>query len=1170
MGGEASLKRFGYGVVVVVATTTGFGCTSDHGGASAPLVVGQARSAVVTVASETVGPRTASTSTLPSYLGNGAIAISGNTALIGSTTDSQPGPVTGAAHAYVHSGTAWSEQQKILPPASIGDSAFFGNAVAIDGDTAVIGAHYSGATRQGSAWVSTRTGTTWSAPVEIVQPDARDNEWFGDAVAVSGDWLVVTTNGPQITNDPLDDSNGHGAAYLYFRQGSTWTFEQKLLSSVADGVLSRSTFGLALQGDTLALGDLNLNLVDVFTRTGTTWTVSQSIADDGGGEFGNAIALDGDVLAIGAMTANSVFVYRRTGGAFTLGQTIVPTATGQSFGNTLALSGDVLLVGETFYDVNTSSVEGRAHYFARGASGFVGDTVLIGSDTDTRTYFGGVGIAGDHALFATRVLNPVANVDPYQVVGFSFAFSNGDACTENASCGSGYCVSGVCCATACNGACQACSAATKQSGADGVCGTASTGTVCAASSCASNTSEIAPSACNAAGACIAPAATACPSGVSCVDGACQHGLGSACTIAGDCQSGYCADGVCCDSACGGDQSGDCLVCSKAHGATADGTCTPRADDTVCDDQSACTTGDTCRSGACVGTSAPACTALDECHVAGCCAPAIGVCSDPAKPDGTPCSVGACVAGTCGSPIQRPDQSFSEVANALNGTPIVAMDGDFAATSRESAGYTFHHEATGWVRTSGFAASATAHTTLGISSAGLLLGSYQFSDEEVASLTPYTAYPNWAPGDQLVPSGDSYLFGSQIVMDGDRALLEADQNCCELGGLNESARVLLHGTGATWTEEATLLDRTDADHGIQGFALSGDTAAVGTTDGVYVFLRDSSSGWGPDGLVTQPGGSNTWDLHHLAVSSDTLVVGSYSDHDRGTDSGAAYVFVRAGASDWELQQKLTSFREKAGDQIGLGVGLAGDIVLVAGKTIDGGPLDVVQFVRTGTTWTETRTLEPDQPNDLYGLSFGIAGNQALIATRQGDYFFTLSTAPLTTPGAGDGGVETSHCGESTDGGASRDAGSGGASGAGGTTSGSSGGATNGSSGGATNGSSGGATGTGGSSGADTGGASSSTGDGATGGVVGTGGASNGGSAATGGSNAATGGSNATSSGGRNAGDASVNGDASVTTTPRGGSSGSGCSVALERAPRPGTSPLFLAVAALGWLRRKRRR
>src|SRR5262249_13883324 len=59
----------------------------------------------------------------------------------------------------------------------------------------------------------------------------------------------------------------------------------------------------------------------------------------------------------------------------------------------------------------------------------------------------------------------------------------------------------------------------------------------------------------------------------------------------------------------------------------------------CDDGDACTQTDTCSNGSCAGSNPVVCSALDQCHDAGICDPATGVCSNPAKADGTACSDG---------------------------------------------------------------------------------------------------------------------------------------------------------------------------------------------------------------------------------------------------------------------------------------------------------------------------------------------------------------------------------------------------------------------------------------------------------------------------------------------------------------------------------------------------
>ena len=125
----------------------------------------------------------------------------------------------------------------------------------------------------------------------------------------------------------------------------------------------------------------------------------------------------------------------------------------------------------------------------------------------------------------------------------------GLACGIDADCHSGSCVDGVCCGSACDGLCEACSAAKKGSGIDGTCGPIHIATD-PDGECASAPGE---HLCDGAGQCLLKL------------------TGLACGIDADCHSGSCVDGVCCGSAC----TGLCEACSaakKGHGI--DGTCEP--------------------------------------------------------------------------------------------------------------------------------------------------------------------------------------------------------------------------------------------------------------------------------------------------------------------------------------------------------------------------------------------------------------------------------------------------------------------------------------------------------------------------------------------------------------------------------------------------------------------
>jgi hypothetical protein len=177
---------------------------------------------------------------------------------------------------------------------------------------------------------------------------------------------------------------------------------------------------------------------------------------------------------------------------------------------------------------------------------------------------------------------------------------------------------------------------------------------------------------------------ACTQTDSCKAGVCTGGNPVVCTAKDDCHvtgecdkaTGLCSnpiakDGTGCDdgNACTKDDvctsgvcAGTAVVCPPPDQCHTLGVCNPetglcsnpaKADKTPCNDGNACTEGDVCLSGACMPGTAKVCTASDQCHNAGICDPKTGICSNPAKPNGTSCGDGAfcngnetCKDGTC--------------------------------------------------------------------------------------------------------------------------------------------------------------------------------------------------------------------------------------------------------------------------------------------------------------------------------------------------------------------------------------------------------------------------------------------------------------------------------------------------------------------------------------------
>ncbi|WP_437678242.1 kelch repeat-containing protein [Sorangium sp. So ce131] len=254
----------------------------------------------------------------------------------------------------------------------------------------------------------------------------------------------------------------------------------------------------------------------------------------------------------------------------------------------------------------------------------------------------------DQRVLVTGGFSP-ARLDGAIATTSIYGVALGAACASGSDCTTGHCVDGVCCDAACDGGgCDACSVAAGAS-QDGRCealtgpvcddGQACTHTdVCRAGACAGTpVACAAPDVCHeaaceaATGECVT---TLRPDGAACDDG-------DACTEGETCVAGACVAGapVACPPPAACHAPG---VCDAAAGRCVSA---PQPDGEACDDGDACTREDTCRAGACEGGSPVSCAEID-CRYAGSCDPATGACDRAAKPDGTPCGGGICVAGEC--------------------------------------------------------------------------------------------------------------------------------------------------------------------------------------------------------------------------------------------------------------------------------------------------------------------------------------------------------------------------------------------------------------------------------------------------------------------------------------------------------------------------------------------
>ena len=245
-------------------------------------------------------------------------------------------------------------------------SGYFGSSVALsaDGNTALIGAP-SVKNLGGTAWVFTRTGSTWTQQGprltggEGEEPEGEGGGesceageegecGFGRSVALSADGNTALVGAPR--------AEGHrGAAWVFTRSGSTWSTQGQRLSGGEEpgtGRFGRSV-SLSADGSTALIGGPadknNHGAAWVFTHTGSTWTQQGPMLTLSGKapniHFGASVALsaDGGTALIGGPGAESgkgaTWVFTRSGSAWTEQQTLTGAET-SGFGSSAALSGD--------------------------------------------------------------------------------------------------------------------------------------------------------------------------------------------------------------------------------------------------------------------------------------------------------------------------------------------------------------------------------------------------------------------------------------------------------------------------------------------------------------------------------------------------------------------------------------------------------------------------------------------------------------------------------------------------------------------------------------------------------------------------------------------------------------------------------------------------------------
>ena len=243
----------------------------------------------------------------------------------------------GEAHVFARSGKDWNIQSRIRPKdGKDGDN--FGHAVSINGDTALVGApkdDESGA-NSGAVYVFVREGARWNQRAKLKPKNPARSDGFGEAVALLGNTAII--GAPQTEHGGVKFA---GAAYVFEREGDRWVEKAKLAAS-DPGKADRFGFSVAIAADTVVVGaplkdtsgGQDAGAAYIFGHDGNSWKQLAKVLGKGGhkgDKFGSSVATNGNVVIVGApireedaFASGAAYAYARVDGAWQGQEKVVP------------------------------------------------------------------------------------------------------------------------------------------------------------------------------------------------------------------------------------------------------------------------------------------------------------------------------------------------------------------------------------------------------------------------------------------------------------------------------------------------------------------------------------------------------------------------------------------------------------------------------------------------------------------------------------------------------------------------------------------------------------------------------------------------------------------------------------------------------------------------------
>ncbi len=305
-----------------------------------------------------------------------AVAIDGDTALLGDNLNDGASFNGGAAFLYKYSDAGWTLDSSYHHG---GGDDQCGRSVAISGSTCVLGAPFNDHAdkKQGMALASNNGLVDLK---KLQDPDGHFEDWAG--------WSVGTNGVDVLVGAYMEDTAGSaaGAVYHYRKNlGGEWEIKAKLLGSDS-GPADEFGCSIAVQGNRAVIGavgydvgvKISVGAAYVFERDQAgVWNETALLLPSDVARtryFGTSVALDGDRIVVGAPLDSETAASSGAAYVFEIDSAGVwrelaklkaaDAAYDDRFGEAVGISGDTIMVGAIYDDYDGHSIAGSIYVYA--------------------------------------------------------------------------------------------------------------------------------------------------------------------------------------------------------------------------------------------------------------------------------------------------------------------------------------------------------------------------------------------------------------------------------------------------------------------------------------------------------------------------------------------------------------------------------------------------------------------------------------------------------------------------------------------------------------------------------------------------------------------------------------------------------------------------------------